>query len=179
MTLPVTRRVLVLLLPVAACSKKPPDPAPAPVPVHESPPPPIVRTVVDTVVVRDSTLEREVARLKGRMAEKDGRIETLEAQLASAQEEVARMLAKSQGNRAEAATAIAEAELAIRSAKGVPSVDVTAARRTLKKASEAFDASNFAGAVYYANQAKGRVASSRRPKGNGRPDSSQTGPGSP
>jgi len=163
MLLPRFDHRLLLMALLAGCSKQAPDPAPAPAPAP-NPPPPVIQTIVDTVVVRDTALERQVARLETRIAEKDARIETLEGQLASAQEEVARMLATSQGNRAEAATAIAEAELAIRSAKGIPSADVAAARRTLKKASEAFNASNFSGAVYYANQAKGRVATGRRPK---------------
>ena len=154
---------LALIL-TAGCGHSKPEPAPAPV---VEPPPPAIRTVVDTVVVRDTSMARQVRALETKLGEKDAQIAALDGQLEAAQQEVARLLKSSQGNRAEATAAIAEAEVAVRSARGVPGSEVALARRMLKKATEVFADSNYAGAAYYARQAKDRVQSSRRPATGG------------
>jgi peptidoglycan hydrolase CwlO-like protein len=119
---------------------------------------------VDTVVARDTALERQVRLLEAKVVEKDARIDALQTQLEAAQTEVAQLLKASQGNRAEATTAIAEAEVAVRSARGVSAADVNAARGLLRRANAEFADTNYAGALYFADQAKKRVQNGRRPK---------------
>src|SRR3989442_61745 len=65
--------------------------------------------------VHDSVLEQRVARLELLVAERDAQVEDLEARLDEARQEVVRALAKLQtvASRAEAASAIAEAEIAV------------------------------------------------------------------
>src|SRR5207249_2115448 len=65
--------------------------------------------------VHDSVLERRVARLELLVAERDAQVEDLQARLDEARQEVVRALAKLQtvASRAEAASAIAEAEIAV------------------------------------------------------------------
>jgi hypothetical protein len=154
-----------MLLLVFACGHPKPDP-PLPQPVSEPnpPPTPIVQRVTDTVLVKDPELQRQVDRLGLRLAERDARIEELESRLAVAQSEVVRMLARAQGtaSRAEAASGIAEAELATQSPRGASSADVAQAKKLLNQGTEAFNAGNYAGAVYLANQAKALVAPARR-----------------
>jgi hypothetical protein len=153
-----------LLFVALGCGHAKPEP-PAPQPVSDpGPPEPIIQRVTDTVMVRDPELQRQVDRLELRVAEKDARIEELESRLEAAQTEVVRILGRAQGtaSRAEAASGIAEAELATQSPRGASGADLAQARKLLQQGSEAFNAGNYAGAVYLANQAKALVAPSRR-----------------
>lgn len=160
-------------LAAAGCASQKPAPAPAPAP---PPAEPVVRVVHDTVRVRDSAAEAEQSVLHGRILEKEAQIEELQARLDEAQQEVVDALAKSQTNvsRAEAASGIAEAELAVQSRPGASSArnggDVAQARRLLKLGADAFNKENYGGALYLANQAKRLVGSGRsEPPGGERP----------
>lgn len=155
-----------LVLLALGCGHPKPESAPPPQSVSEPDPPPapIIQRVTDTVVVKDPELQRQVDRLELRLAEKDARIEELESRLGAAQSEVVRMLARAQGTatRAEAASGIAEAELATQSPRGASGADVAQAKKLLRQGTEAFNSGNYAGAVYLANQAKALVAPARR-----------------
>jgi uncharacterized coiled-coil protein SlyX len=121
----------------------------------------------DTVLVRDPAAEERLARLELRVLERDAQIEELQAQLAAAREEVVRTMAKLQSTatRAEAASALAEAEVAVqglRSAGGASAAaDPTQARVLLAMSSTEFNNQNYAGALYLANQAKAQVSLAR------------------
>ena len=111
---------------------------------------------------RDSALEQRVARLELRLVERDAQLEDLQARLDEARQEVVRTMAKLQtiASRAEAASAMAEAEIAIQSLRAAPGaeaeggVDLAQASALLQQASAEFGKQNYGGALYLANQAK-------------------------
>jgi hypothetical protein len=155
----------LLALLAAACSSAPAastPPAAAPAPVAAP-----VAAKPETVTVRDPELEREVVRLRMQVLEKSAQLVDTERRLNEATTEVVRAMARLRtlATRAEAASAIAEAEVALQQLRGragqqaAPEVRETEA--ALRRASEAFDAENFGGAVYLATQAK-RVATAGR-----------------
>jgi len=143
----------VILL--AGCAKgSPPATAVAP-----DSTPPVVRTT-DTVKVRDPELEQQVNRLEMQLLGKEAQMEDLQARLDEARRDVVRTMAKLQtvATRAEAASAMAEAELAVNSLQKVPGAqttpEVTQAASLLQQSTEVFNRQNFGGALYLANQAK-------------------------
>jgi hypothetical protein len=141
---------------LAACAKgAPPKVAPAP----NSTPPKVVQ-VVDTVTVNDPELEQRVGQLELQLLGKDAQLEDLQARLDEARREVVRTLAKLQtvATRAEAASAMAEAELAVQSlrnaqdAQGPP--EAGQAGQLLQQSTVEFNRQNYGGALYLANQSK-------------------------
>jgi len=156
-------------LALATCSKGAPEPAP--VPVATSP----ARVVTETVTVRDHDLEQRVARQDLLLLDKDAQIEELQTQLDEARREVLRSMAKVQtlATRAEAASAMAEAEIALqtlrRSAGGQAAPEVAKAAKLMLDATNAFDLQNYGGALWLANQAKNEAGLGRsRFSGNDR-----------
>lgn len=155
---------LAVLLLVAACSgwsasRQPPSaPAPVEAPATVSAPAP------QTVFVRDPALERKLALNELLLLEKAAQVEELQARLDDARQEVVRAMAKQQSlaSRAEAASAIAEAEIALQSqsaaigAPGVPEVG-----RLIQLSTAEFDRQNYAGALYLASQAKSAAFAAR------------------
>lgn len=142
--------------------------APPPAEVQGSAPPPVR-------VVCDPEVELRAARLELQLLEKEAQIHELQARLDEARREVVRSMAKLQtvASRAEAASAIAEAEVAFQSLRetvgsaGAP--EVGQVRQLLDLSSREFDEGNYGGALYLANQAKrlvraggGRLAAGRR-----------------
>ena len=136
----------VLLL--SACSSKQanpaPTPRPAPRPTRPGPP---------------TELERRIARLELSLMEKEAQVDELQTQLDDARQEVVRAMAKLQtlASRAEAASGIAEAEVALQTLKATGQLatpEGTQATRMLKESSAEFDKQNYGGALYLANQAK-------------------------
>jgi hypothetical protein len=152
---------LPILLWVAACAKTAP-PAPAPTVIHDTV---LVRqgvARVDTVV--DPDTRQRLSQMEADVLTREARIQILEEQLADAQREVVRTMAKSKSvaSRAEAASAIAEAELAIRTlreaaGRNVPA-EVPLAQRMLKESSDEFGQEHFGGALYLASQARTTIA---------------------
>jgi len=145
-----------------------------------SPPPkpdaaPARRPPRQPVVARDTQLEQRVGRLELRLLEKEAQVEELQARLDDARREVVRAMAKLQSlaTRAEAASGMAEAEIALQTLRtsgnpqGVP--ELGQAAQLLQLATAEFDKQNYGGALYLGNQAKdaaaagqGRVASVER-----------------
>lgn len=154
---------------------------------HPANPPP-VRTPRDTtrvtrqpVVVRDTALEQRAARLEIKVLEQEAQVDELQRRLDDARREVVRAMAKLQSlaTRAEAASGMAEAEIALqslRSASGGGSQSSAAAppefaqgTQLLQLSTAEFDQQNYAGALYLATEAKnaaaagqGRIASDNR-----------------
>ena len=162
----------VALLSAAACRHPPPGNT---TPAHPSQ----SRTPPQPVVVRDTALEQRAGRLELKTLEQEAQIEELQDRLDDARREVVRAMAKLQSlaTRAEAASGMAEAEIALealRSANGsgggssAASPELTQGAQLLQLATAEFDKQNYAGALYLATQAKnaaaagqGRVTSER------------------
>lgn len=161
-----------------ACSHPAADPAPAPA---ADPPP--VRVVTETVTVRDKDLEQRVSRLEMTLMERDAQVEDLQNRLEDTRREVVRSMAKVQtlATRAEAASGMAEAEIALQSlrsavraaggsgASGGPgAADVARVSKLLTDASNEFNKQNYGGALYLANQVKSQsgVGRTRSPGGD-------------
>jgi uncharacterized coiled-coil protein SlyX len=127
----------------------------------------------DTVFVKDPQLEQRVARLELRLLERDAQLEELQARLDEARREVVRAMAKLQtlASRAEAASGMAEAEIALqalRTAAAQPAAaDVAQAAQLLQLSTAEFNKQNYGGALYLANQAKSVVATGRERVGSG------------
>jgi len=135
---------------VAACTPKQAETAPAP---RAAPRP-------ARPGAAPADLERRIARLELSLMEKEAQVEELQSLLDDTRQEVVRAMAKLQtlATRAEAASGIAEAEVALqtlRTAPGQPPTpEGTQASRLLKESSAEFDKGNYGGALYLANQAK-------------------------
>src|ERR1700694_475176 len=166
------RPFLLLLAPLlgGACTAPPPPGGPLPARDFTPGPP-------RPIVIRDTLLAQRVARLELRVLEKEVQVEELQGRLDDARREVVRAMAKLQSlaTRAEAASGMAEAEIAfqaLRAANGgtaTPAPEVGQATQLLQLATAEFDKQNYAGALYLATQAKsaasagqGRLASGDR-----------------
>ena len=99
--------------------------------------------------------ERRIASLELQVLEKSAQIEQLQDQLDEARREVVRSMARQQSvaTRAEAASGIAEAELALQSMPDNVAASA-AVRKLTEQASAEFEKANYGGALYLANQAK-------------------------
>ena len=149
---------------MAACAPKKADISPSPSrqrPVRPGPSP--------------ADLEKRIARLELSLMEKEAQVDELQSRLDETRQEVVRAMAKLQtlASRAEAASGIAEAEVALQPLKPGPGQPVAPeamqASRLLKESSAEFDKENYGGALYLANQAKtlagaarGRLAAGER-----------------
>jgi len=163
-------RVASVLLAVGlvACGAKP---QPAPVaPVAAAPPPAAPappRVVPETVRVRDPDLERENARMRVLLLERSAQLADSDRRLDEATTEVVRAMARLRtlATRAEAASAMAEAEVTLQQWRGPGGQqnppEARQAEAALRAGSAAFDAGNYGGAVYLATQAK-RAATAGR-----------------
>lgn len=124
--------------------------------------------VPETVIVKDAELERRVALLELRVLERDAQLEELQARLDEARREVVRAMAKLQtlASRAEAASAMAEAEIAfqsLRTATGLEAgADTAQVVQLLQLATTEFNKHNYGGALYLASQAKSVVRTGRQ-----------------
>jgi uncharacterized protein YraI len=129
-------------------------------------PPPSLKVVHDTVAVRDPDLDKRVSRLELQLLARDAQIEDLQTRLEDTRAEVVRAMAKlqSMASRAQAASAMAEAEVALQTLKSGPSADPPEAAQVtglVRQSAAAFDKANYGGALYLANQAKTVAASYR------------------
>ena len=158
--LPMRFAVFLLAAAAIACAGKPQPAALAPAPT-------IVRAAPETVTVRDPDTERELGRVKVQLLERNARLADMDRRLVEATTEVVRAMARLRtlATRAEAASAIAEAEVTLQQLRGRAGQqappEVAQAEAALRSASQAFDAENFGGAVYLATQAK-RIATAGR-----------------
>ncbi len=120
-------------------------------------------------VVRDTALEQRAARLELKVLEQEAQVDELQSRLDDARREVVRAMAKLQSlaTRAEAASGMAEAEIALqalRTANGnsaPPSPEYGQGSQLLQLATTEFDQQNYAGALYLATEAKNAAAAGR------------------
>jgi uncharacterized coiled-coil protein SlyX len=135
-------------------------------PSKPAPPPSVKDVVHDTVTVRDPELDKRVTRLEIQLLARDAQVEDLQTRLEDTRAEVVRAMAKLQSvaSRAQAASAMAEAEVALQTMKtGVTAEppEATQVTRLVRQSATEFDKQNYGGALYLANQGK-TVASSYR-----------------
>jgi Bacterial SH3 domain len=157
---------LITVLPTAAvlvcaCSGLPAAPtSPAPQPSAEAAPAPQPAPSPSA----DPALERRIGSLELQLLETTAQVEELQERLDEARREVVRSMARQQSvaTRAEAASGMAEAELALQSLPDSAPPRATAEIRQLtQQSSVEFEKSNYGGALYLANQAKGAAMSAR------------------
>jgi len=140
---------------LGACAHAPrPQTSPAPDTTRRPP-----AAAPETVVVRDRDQDRRIATLELRLLEKDAQIASLTGQLNDARQEVVRAMARLRtlATRAEAASGMAEAELAVQSLRAKADRDapeLAQAQQLLDLSSGEFNGENYGGALYLANQAK-------------------------
>jgi len=157
-----------------ACSSPPPPRAtPPPVAAPDPRPAPVKQAPPETVTVRDPELEREDVRLRMDLLERSAQLAALTRQLDDATTEVVRAMARlrTMATRAEAASAMAEAEVTLQQLRGGAEPQPPEARQAeaaLHAASTAFDAQNYGGAVYLATQAKRAATAGRGRLAEGR-----------
>jgi uncharacterized coiled-coil protein SlyX len=143
---------------MTACGPKKVDPAPIPA---------MSRRAARISAAQKAELERRIARLELSLMEKETQVDQLQSRLEETRQEVVRAMAKLQtlATRAEAASGMAEAEVALQSLKsdgGEQSApEATQATRLLRESSSEFDKGNYGGALYLANQAKSFAAAAR------------------
>ena len=147
-----------LCVSLAACTTGTPPAAPAPMPDTV--------VVVDTVEVRvgpDPEFDRRVATLQLQLLERTAQVADVQRQLDAAQQEIVRAMARLQtlASRAEAASVMAEAEIALEAVTGSARDEEmpagAQARRLLVLSTTEFTNENYGGALYLASQAR-RVA---------------------
>lgn len=141
-----------------AAAPEPPVSAVVATPAPPAPPPP----VRDDAQI--ASLQHQVADLELRVLEKGAQVDELQTRLDDARREVVRAMAKlqTQATRAEAASGIAEAELALQSVSATGTAEVVAeVQRLMAQSSAEFNRQNYGGALYLANQAKSAVTTAR------------------
>jgi hypothetical protein len=146
--------LLAASLPLSACGGKQADTTPAPV---------AARRQIRALAAARAEQDRRIIRLELTLMEKNAQVEELQTHLDEAREEVVRAMAKLQtlASRAEAASGMAEAEVALqplRSRKAQYAPEAAQASRLLREASAEFNQQNYGGALYLANQAKAFAA---------------------
>jgi Bacterial SH3 domain len=130
---------------------------------REAKPTPAPRRSSTASAAYRAEVERRIARLELALMEKQAQAEDLQSRLDAARQEVVHAMAKLQtlATRAEAASGIAEAELALQplTASGqAAGPEAAQARRLLRESSTEFEKENYGGALYLANQAKTMAA---------------------
>ena len=153
---------------LAACGggqqPRPGGTAPAP---GAAPAPSSAPGTPETVTVRDPELEREATRLWINLLERSAQLADVERKLDEATTEVVRAMARLRtlATRAEAASAMAEADVALQQLRGRAGQQLPPegrqAEESMRMATAAFDGENYGGAVYLATQAK-RAATAGR-----------------
>jgi uncharacterized coiled-coil protein SlyX len=161
---------------VAGCASKKPEVGVAPVesssPVNPAPAPPPVVVPPDTVRIRDVELEQRAQRLELTLLERDAQIDELQTRLDETRQEVVRAMAKLQtlATKAEAASGLAEAEVAVQSLRAAGGQRATSelaqATKLLQQSSAEFNKQNYAGSLYLATQTK-RLAGAAKGRLNG------------
>jgi hypothetical protein len=126
----------------------------------------------DTVRIRDVELEQRAQRLELALLERDAQIEELQTRLDETRQEVVRAMAKLQtlATRAEAASGLAEAEVAVQSLRTAggqhATPELAQATKLLRQSGAEFTKQNYAGSLYLATQTK-RLAGAAKGRLNG------------
>ena len=158
--------MLAAVVQVSAC-KLPPPAGSAP-PARDTARVRPIPPASQPVVIRDTALEQRAARLELTVLEKEAQLEEMQTRLDDARREVVRAMAKLQSlaTRAEAASGMAEAEIALQALRqngaGTPSSEASQAAQLLQLATGEFDRQNYAGALYLATQSKNAASAGQR-----------------
>lgn len=156
--------IVFSLLAASACAPKPtPVSSPAPTPAADSARAPEATSAGDRAAAREiAELERRVALIELQLWERDAIIDELQGRLDDARQEVVRAMAKLQSvaTRAEAASALGEADVALQSIRA-ETPESRQANQLMRQASAEFKKSNYSGALYLANQAKAAISQAR------------------
>lgn len=119
-----------------------------------------------------AAMERRAARLELELWERDAMVEDLDARLEAARRDVVRAMAKLRtlATRAEAASAMAEADVALQSLShmGRDAQETRQVRELMQQSTAEFAKQNYGGALYLANQAKTLLARAPRLGGENR-----------
>ncbi len=156
---PIAVAAIVVAVTTSACARPGSMPAPSPIVTVDT------VLIVDTVRVEveaeaDTGLEDQVARLQIQLIERDVQLDGMQEQLDATRQEVVRNLAKlqSQASRAEAASGMAEAEIALQELRRTPGGDAlpefTEAEARIQESAREFGTENYGGALYLATQAR-------------------------
>ena len=122
---------------------------------------------IETEAAADAQLEAQVARLQIQLLEKEQQLQSSNEELMETRQEVVRNLAKlqSQASRAEAASGLSEAEIALeqlgRRDGGRELSEFVDAQALIAEGSTEFTAENYGGALYLATQARTIVRSAQ------------------
>jgi uncharacterized coiled-coil protein SlyX len=141
-------------LPLSGCGNKSPETAPSPA----------ARRQARAAAAARAEQNRRIVQLELTLLERNVQVEELQSRLDEAREEVVRAMAKLQtlASRAEAASGMAEAEVALQPLRlrsghhNAP--EASQASRLLREAAAEFNEQNYGGALYLANQAKALAA---------------------
>jgi len=161
------RRFLFLWAPLALCTGACAGFGTAPTPSSAPPAAPAPAAAVQSPVSPASsngTLEARIDELELRLLEAHAQHLEVQARLDDARREVVRAMAKlrSLATRAEAASGMAEAEIALRALPPAAAGQTAAETvRLLEQSTAEFDKQNWAGALYLANEAKSAAAAAR------------------
>ena len=107
------------------------------------------------------TLERKIAQLQLRLLEKEAQVAAVQEKLDGAIQEVIRAKAQLQSleSRAQAASTLAEAEVALSTVgAAAPRPEITQAEQLLEMSAAEFDNGNYGGSLYLTSQAKSLIA---------------------
>jgi len=165
------RTLIGLSLLLSSCASPPPPPPPAPVPVAtpepapEPPPPPKPepprKKAPPKRFVMTPEMDERLAKPLLSLLERDAQIQNLDKKLDEAIQETVRSKAKlaSQESRAEAATNLAEAEVALKTLKGAVKglekrPDYAHVAQLMKTSAEELKKENYGGSLYLTNQIK-------------------------
>jgi hypothetical protein len=162
---------LLTALPLSGCTPSQPETSPSPTAANRQ---------ARAAAAARAEQDRRIVRLELALMEKSAQVDELQARLDEAREEVVRAMAKLQtlASRAEAASGMAEAEVALQPLRGSSSQqtapEAIQASRLLREASAEFNQENYGGALYLVNQAKAMAAAgtgrlSSRERGSDRP----------
>lgn len=154
--------VLSTLLLTAACVTNEPKPAPEPQPSDEALAQ--AKALGDQQSAKIRGLEGRNAEIQLQLLERDAQVTELQDKLNEAIQEVVRTKAKlhTVESKAEAASTMAEAEIALKQVKSAteeadPAPELTQAEQLLTMSAAEFEDENYGGSLYLATQAKGLV----------------------
>lgn len=162
------RRFLFLWAPLALCTGACAGFGTAPTPSSAPPAAPAPAAAVQSPVSPTSSsgaLEARIDDLELRLLEAQAQHLEVQTRLGDARREVVRAMAKlrSLATRAEAASGIAEAEIALQALPPAAAAGQAAAegQRLIEQSTAEFDEQNYGGALYLANEAKSAAAAAR------------------
>ncbi len=152
---------------LAGCAGKGQRAQPAPEPAVSAEGRTGAQSLAERQAARISSLEQSMAELQLGLMEKEAQVTELQAKLDEAIREVVRTKSKLQSveSRAEAASTMAEAEIALKAVRAEaaePGPEVFQAEQLLEMSASEFESQNYGGSLYLASQAMSLVNIGKR-----------------